>query len=97
MFLIIVVTVLLCVSGTMGDCLDRLLVVCNGNTIAGTDELREINIEVREREGDALQPCDFVGCRGEVKTVSGLDGIFGEDYIIVETSHKNQSIGVLLL
>ena len=89
MFLIIVVTVLLCVSGTMGDSLDRLLIVHNGNTIAGTDELREILVEVGEREGDALQPCGFVGCRGEVKTGSGLDGIFGEDYVIVETSHKD--------
>ena len=97
MFLIIVVTVLLCVSGTMGDCLDRLLIVHNGNTVAGTDELREIHVDVGEREGDALQPCGFVGCRGEVKTGTSLDGIFREDYIIVETSHKNQSVGVLLL
>ena len=64
MFLIIVVTVLLCVSGTMGDSLDRLLVVHDGNAIAGVDELREINVDVGEREGDALQPCSFVGCRG---------------------------------
>ena len=66
MFLIIVVTVLLCVSGTMGDSLDRLLVVHKGNTIAGTDELGEIHVDVGEREGDALQPCSFVGRWGEV-------------------------------
>lgn len=89
MFLIIVVTVLLCVSGTMGNCLDRLLIVHNGNTIARTDELREINVDVGEREGDALQPCGFVGCWGEVETGTGLDGILTEDGIIVETSHKD--------
>ena len=50
----------------MGDSFDRLLVVHNGNTIARADELREINIDVGEREGDALQTCGFVGCRGEV-------------------------------
>ena len=89
MFLIIVVIVLLCLSGTMGDSLDRLLIVHNGNAIAGVDELREIHVERGEREGDALQPCGFVGCRGEVETGTGLDGIFGEDYVIVETSHKD--------
>ena len=81
----------------MGYSLDRLLIVHNGNTIAGADELREINVDVGEREGDALQPCGFVGRRGDFKTGSGLNGIFGEDYVIVITSHKDQSIGVLLL